>query len=310
MGGHFFQFAMSRKRSHSDAFEDDGAHSDNDKAAGEAEANHVVKDAPPPKEGKRSFFSPFVIGVLRGWLKNNADDPYPSRKEMEAMAEQTGLAFIQIRQWFINYRRRAPSVARAKKRRTLSGRSQDPATQSTSQSSSRSEGSPGLSFLSSVAAASPRLGAHSNFGTGQGGVAVKEPVAPQPPVPAAPVTFAPSFMGLSNPMLAVPSAPFPIFGFSQLGAGASTTPAGAGASAQAQQLATFFNYYSAMQSMFQQQQIAAAAAGASQAASGVPMSAPMGVVAGSMAAPMGMPSFNLMSYLPPPTAQPMPAPHL
>lgn len=46
-----------------------------------------------------------VIAVLRGWLQRHADDPYPTRAVMQELGRQTQLTFVQVRQWFINYRR-------------------------------------------------------------------------------------------------------------------------------------------------------------------------------------------------------------
>lgn len=44
--------------------------------------------------------------VLKGWLLNNLDNPYPSELDKTQLANETGLSLTQISNWFNNARRR------------------------------------------------------------------------------------------------------------------------------------------------------------------------------------------------------------
>jgi len=57
-------------------------------------------------KSKRSNYSKKVITILKGWLMENLNDPYPSESEKNMLMEYTGLNTIQINNWFINARRR------------------------------------------------------------------------------------------------------------------------------------------------------------------------------------------------------------
>ncbi|KNC47849.1 uncharacterized protein AMSG_04079 [Thecamonas trahens ATCC 50062] len=76
------------------------------------EADDANDDHTPSKKHglgrRRVFFSDGVTLMLNTWMASHVANPYPSRAEMEEMAEAAGLTFIQVRQWFINRRRRLP----------------------------------------------------------------------------------------------------------------------------------------------------------------------------------------------------------
>ena len=44
--------------------------------------------------------------VLRAWVFEHSDDPYPTREEKEELMRETGLERMQLDNWFINARRR------------------------------------------------------------------------------------------------------------------------------------------------------------------------------------------------------------
>lgn len=44
----------------------------------------------------RANFHPDVTNILRSWLEDNWDDPYPDAHEKRMLAEQTGLSVMQV----------------------------------------------------------------------------------------------------------------------------------------------------------------------------------------------------------------------
>jgi len=56
--------------------------------------------------GRRYNFSTDVANVLKLWLKDHLDKPYPTDSEKKMLAEKTNLTVDQINSWFINARRR------------------------------------------------------------------------------------------------------------------------------------------------------------------------------------------------------------
>ena len=51
--------------------------------------------------------------MLKSWLVRRRDNPYPSRAEKEHLAEATGLTYMQICNWFANWRRKLRKSATA-----------------------------------------------------------------------------------------------------------------------------------------------------------------------------------------------------
>lgn len=56
----------------------------------------------PPKR----LFTPEIKKYLKDWLVRRRDNPYPSREEKKILAVQTGLTYIQVCNWFANWRRK------------------------------------------------------------------------------------------------------------------------------------------------------------------------------------------------------------
>ncbi|PWY93010.1 hypothetical protein BO94DRAFT_532824 [Aspergillus sclerotioniger CBS 115572] len=52
-------------------------------------------------------FSRETVRILKGWLRQHNEHPYPTEEEMDHLRLQTGLKSTQIRTWFANARRRA-----------------------------------------------------------------------------------------------------------------------------------------------------------------------------------------------------------
>ncbi len=54
----------------------------------------------------RRTFSREAVKILRCWLQDHAEHPYPSTKERDALQMKTGLRKDQITNWLANARRR------------------------------------------------------------------------------------------------------------------------------------------------------------------------------------------------------------
>lgn len=61
------------------------------------------------------------IKVLKSWLEQNQDDPYPSQEEKKLLSASTGLSMKQITNWFINKRCKLSVCKYKKKKRGLRG---------------------------------------------------------------------------------------------------------------------------------------------------------------------------------------------
>ncbi|ELA40844.1 uncharacterized protein VICG_02118 [Vittaforma corneae ATCC 50505] len=57
-------------------------------------------------KNKRANYPKKISRILKNWLKENMNNPYPSESEKAMLMELTGLDVTQINNWFINARRR------------------------------------------------------------------------------------------------------------------------------------------------------------------------------------------------------------
>ncbi|XP_075318566.1 homeobox protein Meis1a [Odontesthes bonariensis] len=55
---------------------------------------------------KRGIFPKVATNILRAWLFQHLTHPYPSEEQKKQLAQDTGLAILQVNNWFINARRR------------------------------------------------------------------------------------------------------------------------------------------------------------------------------------------------------------
>jgi hypothetical protein len=58
------------------------------------------------KKSSRRNYSPRVTAILRNWIMEHRDHPYPSESEKMGLSQLTRLNVLQINNWFINARRR------------------------------------------------------------------------------------------------------------------------------------------------------------------------------------------------------------
>uniref|UniRef100_A0AAR5PKG8 Homeobox domain-containing protein n=1 Tax=Dendroctonus ponderosae TaxID=77166 RepID=A0AAR5PKG8_DENPD len=68
----------------------------------------------PPKR----LFTPEIKRFLKDWLIRRRDNPYPNRDEKKVLAVQTGLTYIQVCNWFANWRRKLKNAGKEPQRRT------------------------------------------------------------------------------------------------------------------------------------------------------------------------------------------------
>lgn len=60
----------------------------------------------PPKR----LFTPEIKKYLKDWLVRRRQNPYPNREEKKYLAQETGLTYVQICNWFANWRRKLKNV--------------------------------------------------------------------------------------------------------------------------------------------------------------------------------------------------------
>ncbi|CAF1047557.1 unnamed protein product [Adineta ricciae] len=60
----------------------------------------------PFRQKKRGIFPKSATSLMRTWLFQHLNHPYPSEEEKQFLAQETNLSIIQVNNWFINARRR------------------------------------------------------------------------------------------------------------------------------------------------------------------------------------------------------------
>ncbi|XP_060555527.1 homeobox protein Meis2-like isoform X3 [Ruditapes philippinarum] len=58
------------------------------------------------RQKKRGIFSKTATNILRAWLFQHLQHPYPSEEQKKQLGAETGLTILQVNNWFINARRR------------------------------------------------------------------------------------------------------------------------------------------------------------------------------------------------------------
>ncbi|CAG9813867.1 unnamed protein product [Phaedon cochleariae] len=66
------------------------------------------EDRRPPKR----LFTPEIKRFLKDWLVRRRENPYPNRDEKKILAVQTGLTYIQVCNWFANWRRKLKNAGK------------------------------------------------------------------------------------------------------------------------------------------------------------------------------------------------------
>lgn len=66
-------------------------------------------------KGVKRLFTPEIKRLLKDWLVRRRENPYPSREEKKTLAQDTGLTYTQICNWFANWRRKLKNTSNQKK---------------------------------------------------------------------------------------------------------------------------------------------------------------------------------------------------
>ncbi|XP_053691730.1 GATA zinc finger domain-containing protein 14 [Sabethes cyaneus] len=80
-----------------------------------------MKKAWPPGDTHRPIkrlFTPEIKRMLKDWLVRRRDNPYPNREEKKQLANETGLTYTQICNWFANWRRKLKNSGNDPNRKT------------------------------------------------------------------------------------------------------------------------------------------------------------------------------------------------
>jgi hypothetical protein len=85
-----------------DSDETFGDNESGQKAPGEKRKSATSRDG----RHKRPKLPDFATGVLKKWIREHRNTPYPTEEEKAKMATTTGLSLFQINNWFSNARRR------------------------------------------------------------------------------------------------------------------------------------------------------------------------------------------------------------
>lgn len=66
----------------------------------------------------KRLFTPEIKRFLKSWLVRRRDNPYPNRDEKKTLAIQTGLTYVQVCNWFANWRRKLKNAGGEPQRST------------------------------------------------------------------------------------------------------------------------------------------------------------------------------------------------
>ena len=56
---------------------------------------------------QKGRFTPEVLGILTSWFSSHVMNPYPDEEQRSALLKATGLSQQQLKNWFINHRKRS-----------------------------------------------------------------------------------------------------------------------------------------------------------------------------------------------------------
>lgn len=66
----------------------------------------LLKEDAPKRGAGAARFPRAAVKILKDWLNEHAENPYPTEDEKQTLASQTGLTVSQISNWMANTRRR------------------------------------------------------------------------------------------------------------------------------------------------------------------------------------------------------------
>ena len=83
--------------------EDSNSRGSDEQTEGESNSGN---GKPTKRSKKRGIFSKAATNILRAWLFQHLQHPYPSEDQKKQLGAETGLTILQVNNWFINARRR------------------------------------------------------------------------------------------------------------------------------------------------------------------------------------------------------------
>ncbi|XP_046385831.1 uncharacterized protein LOC124155784 [Ischnura elegans] len=89
----------------------------------------------------KRLFTPEIKRFLKGWLVRRRENPYPSREEKKELSRQTALTYVQICNWFANWRRKLKNAAEESAQQAGGDRADDDDLDDDREDSGREDGS-------------------------------------------------------------------------------------------------------------------------------------------------------------------------
>ncbi|KAL4227549.1 Homeobox protein Meis2 [Mactra antiquata] len=94
------------KRERDSDGDDNSRGSEGSTADGDTEGSGKPAGKGTKRQKKRGIFSKTATNILRAWLFQHLQHPYPSEDQKKQLGAETGLTILQVNNWFINARRR------------------------------------------------------------------------------------------------------------------------------------------------------------------------------------------------------------
>ncbi|RZF39225.1 hypothetical protein LSTR_LSTR010319 [Laodelphax striatellus] len=86
--------------------------------AGRALRNRKYRRLVEDQRQNKRLFTPEIKRFLKSWLVRRRKNPYPNRSEKKDLALKTGLTYVQVCNWFANWRRKLKKSSRERNRCT------------------------------------------------------------------------------------------------------------------------------------------------------------------------------------------------
>ncbi|ELA47189.1 hypothetical protein VCUG_01289 [Vavraia culicis subsp. floridensis] len=100
---HKFVYALNKTLSEVKTMLDESAEAEDESMY---DIKNGVMGATTKTKQKRTNYPKQISKLLKSWLRDNINNPYPTEKEKQFLCDRTGLDHTQINNWFINARRR------------------------------------------------------------------------------------------------------------------------------------------------------------------------------------------------------------
>ncbi|WAQ98007.1 HTH-like protein [Mya arenaria] len=94
------------KREREESVETNGSDESNQDSGEAAGSGGKAAGKGGKRQKKRGIFSKTATNILRAWLFQHLQHPYPSEDQKKQLGAETGLTILQVNNWFINARRR------------------------------------------------------------------------------------------------------------------------------------------------------------------------------------------------------------